>query len=79
MSQKLNLDKLLYETPSVGPLDVQMALERVFPRVCAEYRNELFFSFQIRCGDESGKTRLIIRFGYSQKRDCWVFEALKGE
>jgi hypothetical protein len=78
MSQKLNLDKLLYETPSVGPSDVQLALERVFPQVVAEFRDEPFFAFQIRCGDESNRTRLIIRFGYSFRRDCWVFEPLRG-
>ncbi len=76
MSNKLNLDKLLYETPNIEATAVQMALERVFPVVHAEFRNELFFFYQIRCCDETGRTRLIIRFGWSHREGNWYFEPI---
>jgi hypothetical protein len=76
MSNKLNLDKLLYNTPNIEAAIVQMALERVFPVVRAEYRNEPFFFYQLRCCDETGRTRLIIRFGWSHREGNWYFEPL---
>ena len=77
MSNKLNLDKLLYRTPHVDATTVQMALERVFPIVRAEYRNEPFFFYQLRCCDETGRARLIIRFGWSHREGEWYFEPIK--
>jgi len=78
MSLNLNLQELIYH-PKVNALDVQAALERRFPIVRSEWRNEGFFAYQIRCTDESGRTRLVVRFGYSVARDRWIFEVLPGE
>ena len=76
MSSKLNLDKLLYNTPNIEATTVQMALERVFLVVRAEYRNEPFFFYQLRCCDETGRTRLIVRFGWSHRKCEWYFEPM---
>lgn len=72
----LNLQKLLY-SPNTIPSQVQAELGKVFLQTCVEDRNEPLFNFQIRCED-STRTRLIIRFGYSTKLARWFFEPLKG-
>ena len=76
---RLNLMRLMHDTPNVSAIEVQAALERVFPRVVAEYNCDPFYTFRIRCGDEDGRTRLRVVFGWSRRRDCWVFETLKGD
>lgn len=73
---KLNLSNLLYKTPNINPLQVQMALNQRFPIVVAEPRNEDFFNFQIRCATEE-RNCLIIRYGWSMKKDKWFFEPIK--
>lgn len=72
----LNLKKLLY-SPNTIPSQVKAALGKVFLRTQIEDRNEPLFNFQIRCED-STRTRLIVRFGYSAKLSRWFFEPLKG-
>lgn len=76
---RLNLSRLIHDTPGVSALEVQAALGRVFPRIVAEFNGEIFWQFRIRCGDESGRTRLIVKFGWSIRRDRWVFETVKGD
>lgn len=74
----MNLCKLFYDTPGVTPPRVKQALEQVFPQVDTEYRGELFFNYQFRCSNEQ-RTRLIVRYGWSDRENGWVFEALKGD
>ena len=75
---RLNLSRLIH-APGVSAVSVQAALESIFPMVFAEYRDEGFFQFQIRCADLEGRNRLIVRFGWSARRDRWIFEALPGD
>jgi hypothetical protein len=75
---RLSLVKLIH-TPGISAVSVQAALESVFPYVAAEFRDEVFFQYQIRCGDITGRTRLVIRFGWSARRDRWIFEILQGD
>ena len=83
--QRLSLVKLIH-TPGISVGAVQSALERRFPHVVAEPRCETLFQFHIRCMDYHGRNRLIVRFGWSAKRegspfgiDGWRFEALPGD
>lgn len=76
---RLNLTKLLYDTPGISAVTVEQTLEKIFFRVVTEYRNEILFNYQIRCQDEFFRTRLIIRFGWSDRKNGWIFEPLKGD
>jgi len=72
---KINLDKLLSANPSVA--QVKQALEQVFHTVDVERRHELFFNFQLTCLDESYTPKLIVRYGWSDRKSCWMFEPIK--
>lgn len=72
----VNLQKLLYESPGISPAKVQKALNSVFEDTIVEARNEPFFTFQIRCEDADHKTRLIVRYGWSDNHSRWFFESL---
>jgi hypothetical protein len=75
---RLNLAKLIH-APGISAISVQAALESIFPNVVAEFRDEGFFQFQIRCADAGGRNRLVVRFGWSVRRDRWIFECLPGD
>lgn len=75
---KLNLAKLIYDTPGVGPHHVELALGKVFPVVFSQERKDPFFNFQLTCLDDENRVRLIVRYGWSPKHD-WLFEPLAPE
>lgn len=73
----MNLSKI-NQGKSIGAASVKAALLHHFEDVVIEYRGEPFFSHQIRCmGD--GKTRLIIRFGWSSAKNRWIFEPCRAK
>jgi hypothetical protein len=72
----MNLNKLLYDSPGIGPAKLQTLLKKTFERVEIETRNEPFFTFQFRCEDEN-RTRLIIRYGWSVNKGHWLYEPIK--
>lgn len=74
----LSLAKLIH-APGASVGAVQAALETVFPRVVVEMRDEPFYQFHLRCGDASGRNRLIVRFGWCERRARWTFEPLPGD
>lgn len=73
---RLNLEKLLHETPNISIQAIKDALGTVFPYVVIERRNELLFNFQINCLDDSLRLRLVIRYGWSESKNKWYFEAM---
>lgn len=70
---KLNLDKLLYN-PTTNPLTVQLALQTQF-EVETTPRNEPLFNWQMLC-KTNGELKLIIRYGWSERKEQWYFEPL---
>jgi hypothetical protein len=73
---KLNLSKLLYETPDISIHGIKEALKTVFYYVIVVCRNEPFFNFQINCFNDSLQLKLIIRYGWSMRTNRWYFEAI---
>lgn len=70
----MNLGNLI-RVPGVGVTDVREALAPHFFDVFVEERGEPFFTHHVRCIDRDGRTRLLVRFGWSE-RIGWVFEIL---
>ena len=73
---KLNLNKLLHETPQVTINTIEEALRTQFPTIINERRNDILFNFQIRCLDKDNKDRLLVVYGWSERKERWYFETL---
>lgn len=76
MMSKLNLNKLLHETPQVSINTIEEALRTQFPTIINERRNDILFNFQIRCLDKDNKDRLLVVYGWSERKERWYFETL---
>jgi hypothetical protein len=74
--QKINLAKLL-EKPNATVSLVECELSKVFPCVYIADSCEPFFNLRIYCRDDDGRLRLIVRFGWSERKTRWFFEPLK--
>ena len=51
-------------------------LLKMFDSVTVSRRNEDFFTHQILCNDEEENPLFIIRYGWNDKTNQWVYEVL---
>jgi hypothetical protein len=56
--------------------DLYHELLKHFSYVQIRPRNEPFFTHEILCHDADGATQTLIRYGWSDKSEKWVFECL---
>lgn len=71
----MNLQELL-RVPDIGIFKIREALAPYFVDLLVEERGEPFFTHHLRCIDREGRTRLLIRFGWSERRQQWDYEVL---